>query len=252
MRNLTLLAILILGAFLLYALTRRGVAEASGWAGRRLRSTYLRWRWLYDHLGGSDGDAARVEEEIGAEMAREILADMPLDPHPEIQSLIRSIGQRLAAVTSANQRQYRFHVVASGSANAHAVPGGYIFVTRPLIEACGRDPDELAFILAHEMAHVLLRHAADRKLLRTLLSAMRAGGPAATLLDKGYCRDHEREADRMALKLMSEAGFQRAAAVRALQRLAALGPEAGRLQQYFSTHPEPSQRVEEVVRLTKT
>jgi predicted Zn-dependent protease len=252
MRNLVLLVLLTIGVYLLLSLTRRGFGEASGWAGRQLRSSFLRWKWLYEHLGGSDEEAARAEEEIGAEMARELLADMPLDPNPEIQNLIRGIGERLAAAGPAKKRNYRFHAVVSSTANAHALPGGYIFVTRPLIEACERRPEELAFILGHEMAHVLFRHAADKKLLRTLLAAVRAGGPVATLLDKGYSRDHEREADRRALELMSEAGFERMAAVRVLQRLAALSAESGPVEQYFSTHPEPGERIEEITRLATT
>jgi Zn-dependent protease with chaperone function len=136
-------------------------------------------------------------------------------------------------------------------------------VARPLIDLCGRDRDEVAFILGHEMAHVIRRHAIDRLLEQKVLSAVTLVSPgrpafAAWIrqigfraLECAYSQDEEFEADELGLRLMRAAGFDPAAAIRVLQRLGDLNRihDPLGLSAYLSTHPAIDARVRRLRRI---
>ena len=115
----------------------------------------------------------------------------------------------------------------------------------------------MAFILGHEMAHVIRRHAIDRLFKQKVLSAVTlvspGRGPLAAWirqvgfhsLERAYSRDEEFEPDELGLRLMRAAGFDPAGAVRVLQRFGELDrvPNPLGLGAYLSTHPPIEARV---------
>src|SRR5205807_2412279 len=120
--------------------------------------------------------------------------------------------------------------------NAFALPGGFVFITRSLLEFCQWNQDELAFILGHEMAHIIQGHVMDRLLANSMIRASLArltpvggllgqpiAGLAATLLNQGYSRDNELEADRVGIQLAGHAGFDPTAVTRLFTRMRNLG-----------------------------
>jgi predicted Zn-dependent protease len=137
--------------------------------------------------------------------------------------------------------------------NAFALPGGFLFVTRPLLDLCGRDPHETAFVIAHEMAHVLYGHAMERLMQGWMLDAAGRMMPvrgvagawllqqASELVHKAYSRDQELEADALGARLMRAAGYDGGAALRLLGRLPS-GPASG-LDAYFASHPPVGERL---------
>ncbi|MDR0402641.1 MAG: M48 family metalloprotease [Treponema sp.] len=162
---------------------------------------------------------------------------------------------------------YHVAILDTEEINAFATSGGHIFVTRGLI-ACTSTEDELASVIAHEIAHIQLQHgltairnsryikAATSGLLAGIGSA--AGGNIAeladimnesvgeiivTLISKGYSREQEYEADSTALSLLASTGYEPSAILgmlRALERNTRGGSGFGK------THPAPADRIASV------
>jgi predicted Zn-dependent protease len=246
MRSLGLPELLVILGLLALLLGGAPISRLFGWLGRRVKGTVNQVKWVYQSLGGTDEEEIRAEEEVGAELAEGFLAQMPLDPDGDVQGLVGRVGGRLAETREAKKRRFVFQVVEGPVANAWVLPGGHVFVTRRLVDLCGGDEDETAFLLAHEMGHLVCRHQAEQKMMNALLSMVRAGQVVSELLGKGYSREQEREADLKAVELAGEAEFYQGAALRVLRKLGGVAPEAGEFAQYFSTHPNTEERLEYV------
>jgi predicted Zn-dependent protease len=138
--------------------------------------------------------------------------------------------------------------------------GRFVFVSRAMLDLCNRNADQLAFVLSHEIAHILEGHALQRMLGSAVLRAAAQAGAtkyAATgtlgklgveFLTKAYSREHERAADALGLRLACAAGFDGQAAIAVFEKLAALEQPDGPLK-YFSTHPEAQERIDYLRRL---
>lgn len=98
------------------------------------------------------------EVAIGSETARQVEEQLPIVNDPYIVSYINELGDTIASHTSRSDLDWHFYVVNSHQVNAFALPGGYIYVNRGLIEATDR-ADQLAGVLGHEIGHVIQRHS---------------------------------------------------------------------------------------------
>ncbi len=98
------------------------------------------------------------EVQIGQETAREVAAQIPVVSDPYISSYINEIGDTIASRTSRSDLDWHFFVVNSHQVNAFALPGGFIYVNRGLIESAGTF-DQFAGVLGHEIGHVIQRHS---------------------------------------------------------------------------------------------
>ncbi len=98
------------------------------------------------------------EVAIGEQTAQDVAAQIPVVTDPYIASYINEIGDTIASHTSRNDLDWHFFVVNSHQVNAFALPGGFIYVNRGLIESAERF-DELAGVLGHEIGHVIQRHS---------------------------------------------------------------------------------------------
>lgn len=212
---------------------------------------------MWESMAGSEADAIRAEYGVGREMAAVVRQQTPRVDDPEVQALLGEIGQQLAGVV--RNRLHRFEVtgVSEDHPTAFALPGGFIFVAGSLVELCDRDRDETAFVLAHEMAHVIRRHAINRLLRQTAFSAASLASPARgwivpwirkvglQWLESAHSREHEFEADALGALLMRAAGFDPTGAIRLLERLGDLerGSDRSGLGAYFSTHPVVEDRL---------
>jgi predicted Zn-dependent protease len=109
-------------------------------------------------LGLAACDVSSDEEvALGEQTAREIANAMPIVDDPFINQQINELGDSIAARTSRPDLDWHFYVVNSHQVNAFALPGGFIYVNRGLIESTDR-LDELAGVLGHEIGHVIQRH----------------------------------------------------------------------------------------------
>ncbi len=205
---------------------------------------------------------------IGRAVGATILGKYRLLANERVNGYINSIG---AIVALASDRPvtyggYHFGVLDAEEVNALACPGGTIFITRGMLKKA-RNEDELAAILAHEVAHVnhkdglasiqksrwaeaatLLGSEAARKVggadFRNLVSIFEGsvGDVTRTLLVKGYSREQEMEADLKALTYLQRLGYNPYALVDYLERMAR-EQSGGGGGGFFSTHPGMDQRL---------
>ena len=223
--------------------------------GRKAVPTIRKSKWIWDGLAGTDEEALRAETALGNTLAAELRAFAGPVNDPGLATLLSDLCQRLSACVRDKGRTFRCEVMHDNSPNAVALPGGFLFVSHSLAELCERQPDELAFVIAHEMAHVIRRHVWERMLNEAALRvasavtarAGRLGGwfrqQGLGLLRSAYSMDSELEADELGLRLVTAAGFAPAGALVFLQRLQRLGPNHTDLGEYLGSHPSASERL---------
>jgi len=182
---------------------------------------------------------------------------------PELEALVNQVGQRL--VTKAGlPGSYRFVVLDQPIANAHALPSGYVFVTRGLL-ALIDDEAELAAAMGHELGHITQRHAAQREQQRRSImdaavdAAMKSGSVTVgrsvaregLLKLRSYSRDQELEADRVGIGYLTAAGFRGDAMITLIEKLQRqtrleeqmMGMAESREPSALSTHPGAPDRL---------
>jgi len=216
--------------------------------GEKARKPVRQARWMMAWASGTEEEALAAEREYGRECAREFAAQFPGGASEGDRELVESIGAKLADAVGDGRRRFSFGAVRGPVANAYALPGGFVFITAPLLDLCERRRDEIAFFLAHEIGHVIRGHARDQLTAGALINAVarRLSGVGLLLreaLAKGYSRSLELEADREAVRLVRGAGFDPGAARSALGRLAGVAPDNSGLAEYFSTHPALDERI---------
>lgn len=198
-----------------------------------------------------------LEKLVGKPAAWGLITASGADTDPLLLGWVRRIGQSVSAQAPRRDIPYTFTILGTDTANALAAPGGYIFVTRGLLDTIESD-DELAAILAHEAGHVSKRHALQQieSSLLFLLLLQSAGGrlpdQARTLLVVANVlrtlhksREMERQADGEGIAYAAAAGYDPGGLVHFFERLSAGRDEPSRLLSYFATHPSPRRRLEE-------
>src|SRR5262245_22228500 len=105
--------------------------------------------------------SAKQDVEIGRQSAQQIRTETPMLNDPEIVGYVQQLGARLASKAAGERFPYEFQVVATREINAFALPGGFLFVNAGAI-AAARNEGELAGVMAHEIAHVALRHGTNQ------------------------------------------------------------------------------------------
>lgn len=101
------------------------------------------------------------EVQMGRQYAAEIAQQLPMVTDPVINEYVSKLGRDIASRTTRPDLPWEFHVVNAAEVNAFAVPGGFIYINRGLIERAER-LDELAGVVGHEIGHVVLRHSAEQ------------------------------------------------------------------------------------------
>ena len=104
------------------------------------------------------GISQQQEIQMGQEYAQQINAQLPIVQDPELNRYINVLGDSIARLTSRRDLDWHFFIVDAKEVNAFAVPGGFVYVNRGLIESTDR-LDELAGVLGHEIGHVIQRHS---------------------------------------------------------------------------------------------
>jgi len=179
----------------------------------------------------------------------------------ELEAYVQEVGMRLARVSHRPNLNYRYRVLNSSVPNAFALPGGYIVINRGLLVGLSSEA-EMAAVLGHETGHVTAKHslagyqrAMTANVLVTgvvLATGGRAGvqelsGITASLLENGFSRDQEREADWLGIDYMVKAGYNPEGAVQ-LQEYFYRQLEGGKNPMWaeglFRTHPFSKERLD--------
>lgn len=227
--------------------------------------------------------APSEEYYIGRAVAAQVLTRYKVHPDARLQEYVGLVGQAVLAAPEAKRTLmgYRFVVLVGDEVQAVSAPGGFVFLTEGTARKA-KDEDELAAVLAHEVAHVSLNHgigaikAATRQKSFELIAqaaAQGAGEYAAArgdaraqqiaelaevfddciaditdeLLVKGYSRDTELEADAAAVGYLRSSGYARAALKGYLATLGAAG--MGGKGGWGATHPPPTDRIDALAAL---
>lgn len=212
--------------------------------------------------------SAREQARIGQELMRNLQREGKLLDDLLVGEYVDSVGARLVARANVFDQPFTFFVVDDPSINAFAAPGGYIGVHTGLI-AAAQDEGELAAVMAHEIAHVTQNHLARAyedagkmslpaaaALLGAILlgaadaqlgSAAAAGVAAGTVQRQiNFTRDNEREADRIGIQILADAGFDPDDMPDFFERLQRASRYAGtQLPTYLMTHPVTTDRLAE-------
>ena len=200
------------------------------------------------------------EVAIGAQDAAQINAQLPIIDDPEVAGYVERIGNSIAATTPRADLAWHFYVVNTRDVNAFALPGGFIYVNRGLIEQTDK-LDELAGAIGHEIGHVVRRHAVDQMKKQTgaqigvslactltRLCDSRASqvviNAAGSALFAKYSRADEAEADSAAVVNAVNAGYDPRGIpelFRILLRERERSPS--KLDAFFASHPLEEERI---------
>lgn len=214
---------------------------------------------------------SNVEEAIGRRENPRVIAEYGgIYSDPEVEKALAKIVSRLVESSNDPARRYRITVLNSPVANAFALPGGYLYVTRGLL-VLADDTSELAAVLSHEIAHVLANHALERAraveradIVGQVASAVLTDPEASrsTVMSSNrtfavFTRNQEIEADRIGIAIAGQAGYDPFAASRfinKLERYAAFRSAIGNsdsVADFLSSHPAALERRELAVRAAR-
>lgn len=208
-------------------------------------------------LGGANYYSVEQEWQLGSQLEPQLASKLNLVNDATLNRYITRMGNRMLQGTEMGQRRWRFHVVADKQINAFNVPGGLIYVNTGLIAKAG-SAAELAGAIAHEVGHGVARHGTKRlskaQEANIVAGAVLGGDPglaeqiAAQVVAQGafarFSRSDEREADRLGVQLMANAGYDPEGLARLLERLAEQEGSGGLA--LFRSHPMSAERVRNV------
>ncbi|MFQ5518636.1 MAG: M48 family metalloprotease [Mariprofundus sp.] len=218
-----------------------------------------------DFVMMSESQELKLGQQAAAEINKSITL---LDKNDPLVRYVDSIGQKVAKTSDRPELFYRFHVVDDATINAFALPGGYIYMHRGLINHMNSEA-ELAAVLGHEIGHVTARHSVKQyskmqayqigaAITSIFLPVPQAAGMLsdliATAVLQGYGREAELQSDELSLKYLTAAGYDPNATVGILKTLKRLDEldskertDAGeKVEKYhgaFSSHPKTEQRI---------
>jgi hypothetical protein len=205
--------------------------------------------------------------EIGKQSVLQVEKQLPMLSEAISSRYVADLGARLAARAPGTKFAYRLKVANLSDVNAFALPGGFIYVHRGLLERV-RTEGELAGVIAHEIAHIALRHPTNQAskaylaqagigVLGGLLGGRAetttgqivgaVGGFGLNALFLKYSRSAETQADIVGAQIMAKAGYDPMEMVRFFETLRQQpGGDPGKVATFLSNHPSPVDRVARV------
>jgi predicted Zn-dependent protease len=209
--------------------------------------------------------SAERETATGKQAAAQVEREMGLVRDPALVAYVQQIGRRMAKLSPRQDVSYQFAIADMPEANAFALPGGYVYVSRGLL-ALANTEDELAGVVGHEIGHVAARHAAQREtratgvgllsVLGTIAAGVIGGGTAAQMASQlgqvagagliaSYGRDQERQADEIGQQLAAAGGWDPdglADFLVTLDREGRVRSGKQRNPSFLDSHPQPAER----------
>ncbi|MES2464289.1 MAG: M48 family metalloprotease [Armatimonadota bacterium] len=185
----------------------------------------------------------------------------------QARAMVSAIGERIVKGSGASKAPYPYEFTLlddEKTINAFALPGGQIFMTDALANRL-KTEGQFAGVLAHEAGHVVAKHGAEHIAKQQLTQGLTGAAVLATydpnnpssqrsaaviaaigqLVNMKYGREDELEADRLGVRLMSEAGYDPRAMIQVMEVLRA-SASGGRQPEFFSTHPNPENRIQKI------
>lgn len=225
----------------------------------------------YNPVTGEDQYVALSREQeiaLGLQAAPEMTSQYGgLDPDEQAQALIDEVCERILQSSDAGESDYPFecHLLDDDETiNAFALPGGQVFITAALFDRMETE-GQLAGVLAHEIVHVVARHSAEQMAKVELSQGLTGAAVIATydpddpstqrtaqvaalisqVVNLKFGRDDELQSDRLGVRYMAQAGYDPRSMLDVMQVLAGAS-EGQRPPEFFSTHPNPENRMENI------
>lgn len=189
----------------------------------------------------------KSEEKIGTLVWDYYLIDKVEITNDSLVVKVDSLFQQLCITNKIDQHSIQLHIVESDAINAFSLPGNQIVVNKALIDSCN-DTDQLASVLAHELAHLELNHI-TKKLIKefglTILITSSGSGEISGVIKEiskllsstAYDRQNEKEADLQAVKYLQNASIDPNALIEFLQKI------ESKESSWISTHPNTQERI---------
>ena len=205
----------------------------------------------------------KQEAEIGREYAALLVGAAPLLANADVQRYVNRVGRWVSLHTERPDLSWQFGVLDSNNINAFATPGGYVLITKGLLERL-KNEAELAGVLAHETAHVVKKHHLnamkkgkgveaganvvsmylEQQGQRSAAAKEKLVGGMKEIMLRGLDKEDEFEADRMGVVIAARAGYDPFGLPSVLQMLQSLNPKDSELSLMFATHPDPGSRLD--------
>jgi len=211
-------------------------------------------------LGGC-AISTQQEVQMGTDYAQQINAQLPIVKDPEVVRYINVLGDSIAKLADDRSLDWQFFVVNSQEVNAFAVPGGYVYVNRGLIERAQK-MDQLAGVLGHEIGHVVRRHSVKQMeqaqganiglTLACVLTQVCNNQATGALINVGgtalfakFSRDDEAQADEEGVKNVVRAGIDPRGIPEMFQILINERERSpSTVDAWFATHPLEESRIQ--------
>ena len=246
---------------------------------RQVLALTLIWSLVLSPMGWADRTqlkpgwnmfSPQQDVDVGQQTSREAERQLPILNDARANNYLNNLGRQLSSRAPGYQYPYRFKVVNEKAINAFALPGGYVYINRGVLEAADNEA-QLAGVIAHEISHVALRHGTNQASKSTVaqmplailggilgnnstgaaLAQLGVGFTVNSILLK-YSRDAESQADIMGTQILYDSGYDPRAMGQFFQKIQTEGA-GGRPIEFFSNHPNPDNRMarvnEEVNRL---
>jgi len=199
------------------------------------------------------------EIQLGQQSDKEIVSQYGLYKDQQLQAYIEQLGQTMVKVSHRPNLAFSFRLLDSPVINAFAVPGGYVYITRGILAYLNNEA-ELAGVMGHEIGHVTARHSAKQY---TKAQIAQLGLGVGTILSEDFrkysglaqvgvgliflrfSRDAERQSDDLGVEYSTKVGYDAREMGNFFHTLDQMNPseDKGGLPGWFSTHPNPADRV---------
>ncbi|MBN1464844.1 M48 family metalloprotease [candidate division KSB1 bacterium] len=202
---------------------------------------------------------------LGQQTDQAVLQEYGVYNDPELNAYVQRLGQEMGRKTHRSNLNYSFKVLDTPVVNAFAVPGGYVYFTRGIMAHLNNEA-EFAGVLGHELGHINARHSAAQYSQMQLAQAGLLAGmifsedvqkyssyimAGMELLFLKFSRDDEREADDLGVIYSTASGYNSLGMATFFETLERMHPSTGQaLPDWFSTHPNPVDRVAAVKQKT--
>lgn len=199
--------------------------------------------------------------QLGRKASRDVERQLPMLNDSRVDSYLNRLGHRLDEHVPPGTPAYPFQYkcVNSSEINAFALPGGFVYINRGVIEAADNEA-QLAGVMAHETSHVVLRHSTNQvskayawqvplSVLGGVLGSNSLGSVLAqvgiqngvSLLFLKYSRTDESQADILGTQILYDSGYDPRAMAQFFEKIEA--ESKSRPIQFFSDHPNPENRI---------
>jgi predicted Zn-dependent protease len=207
------------------------------------------------------------EIKLGKSLSKTVAREFEIIKDLRIRDRINRIGYKLVEICDRKGLVYHFEAITAKKnkekeePNAFALPGGYIYINKKLLDMLDSD-DEIAGVLAHELAHIVLRHnilkLQEAIGTQTLLAILASRAPdaqtvkrsqvALILMMVAYSKEREIEADRLGIKYMQKAGYNPQAMIAVLRKLQDYQFNSPIREYHLHSHPYLDERIEIIKR----